>query len=103
VIDRIILCHQKRQTYTRLSVSHMALTIEEGTIKPRGVFNPITCERFSFADYPELMALHDGNGWNIPEVMLLVSDWKPPLPDEVHVILGRCDMDLLLKQGLEIA
>jgi hypothetical protein len=84
-------------------MSDRRLTIEEGTIEPQGVFNPITFEGFAFEDYPELMALHDGNGWNIPEVMLLVSDWKPPLPDEVHVILGMKDMDLLRKVGLEIA
>lgn len=102
MIDRIILCHQKRRTHTRLTASDYTLMIEEGVIED-GVFNPVSCERFSWTEYPELMALHDGNGWNIPELMLFVTDWKPPRIDEVHVLLGLKDMDLLHQAGLEIA
>jgi hypothetical protein len=99
MIDRLLLCNRKRTTYD-------SLVIEEGTIR-HAIFDPICAEYFPFCDYPELMGLHDGHGWNIPEVANLLNEWKMPADypgfDEVHVILSKADMDLLATVGLEIA
>lgn len=97
----VIRKHQTA-THARLTVLEQGIRIEWGCVK-RLVFRVVTMEMMLFSEFPELLAIWDGDAWNVDELNALLSDAEgTALAEAGLLLLTQKDINILESVGLAL-
>jgi len=90
-------------THARLTWAKRGLRVEMGHLWHQ-MFRPLTTEMLLFSEYPELISLFDGQGWNVHELHHLLEDAdRAAFPEAVTLLITQKDINLLSEFGFSLA